>query len=246
MKQHLNGARLAAATLIATGLSSAALAQTSRGVNPADIDSRFDVIVKRINLDPDGHADSLTLKYDYKLNQNWGLNFELPAYSRLVSPGLRVTGTGDLFARARWIVPAGTWTYGASFEVVLPTASKDALGTGRNQLNASVLAVRPYSSSFIAAFAAKQTTSVGGDSDRAKFSNSEVRFVPVFILDGGWAVIGELRQTWEHRSDASWQRVEVVLNKQFTSTWAGSLGYGHDFGDRKDRGALSAAVKYFF
>jgi hypothetical protein len=241
-----NRVRQGLTALTAIGLCGIAFAQESRGVNPADIDSRFDVIAKRVNLDPDGHVDSLTFKYDYKLSERWGLNFELPAYTRLASPGLTVTGTGDLFARARWIVPAGAWTYGAAFEVVLPTASKDALGTGRNQLNASVLAVRPFSRSFIAAFAAKRTTSVGGDSDRAKFSNTEVRFVPVFIFDGGWAVIGELRKTWEHRSDASWQRVEAVLNKQFTPTWAGSLSYGHDFGDRKDRGAVSVAVKYFF
>lgn len=226
--------------------SACAQAQQARGVNPAEIDSRFDVIAKRVNLDPDGTADSLTLKYDYKLNANWGLNFELPVYSRVSAPGLTATGNGDLFARARWIVPAGAWTYGASLETVLPVASQDALGTGRYQLNAAALLVRVFSPQFIAAVAAKQVTSVGGDSDRDKFSNSEVRLVPVLILDQGWAVTGELRQTWEHRSDLNWQRVEVVLNKQFTPHWAGSLGAGRDFGDREDRGAVSVALKYFF
>lgn len=234
---------LAAAALLTWGSSNA---QQARGVNPADIDSRFDVIVKRVNLDPDGSVDSLTFKYDYKLNANWGLNLELPAYTRLSTAGLTATGSGDLFARARWIVPSGAWTYGASFETVLPVASKDALGTGRYQLNAAVLAVRAFSPQFIAALALKQTTSVGGDTDRAKFSNTEIRFVPVLILAGGWAVTGELRQTREHRQELSWQRVEAVLNKQFTRDWAGSVGVSHDFGDRKDRGAVSAAVKYFF
>ena len=223
-----------------------AYAQQARGVNPADIDSRFDIIFKRVNLDPDGTADSLTLKYDYKLSSEWGLNFELPVYSRLSAPGLKATGNGDLFARARWIVPAGVWTYGASVETVLPVASKDALGTGRYQLNAAALLVRAFSPRFLTAVAAKQVTSIGGDSDRDKFSNTELRVVPVFILDQGWAVTGELRQTWEHRSNRDWQRAEVVLNKQFTQHWAGSLGAGRDFGDREDRGAVSVAVKYFF
>jgi hypothetical protein len=235
-----------AAALAASLCTAGVLAQESRGVNPADIDSRFDLIAKRVNLEPGGSADSLTLKYDYKLSQNWGLNFELPAYSRLRAPGLSATGNGDLFARARKIVPAGAWTYGASFEVVLPAASQDALGTGRNQLNVAALAVRAFSPAFITAAVVKQTTSVGGDSGRDEFSNTDIRLVPVFILSGGWAVTGEFRQTWEHRSGLSWQRAEGVINKQFTAHWAGSLSYGTDFGDRPDRGAVSAALKYFF
>ena len=223
-----------------------AQAQQARGVNPAEIDSRFDVIAKRTHLSPAGTADSLTLKYDYRLSANWGLNFELPVYSRLAAPGLRATGNGDLFARARWIVPAGAWTYGASVETVLPVASRDALGTGRYQLNAAALLVRAFSPQFIAAVAAKQVTSFGGDSDRDKFSNTEIRLVPVVMLADGWAVSGELRQTWEHRSNLDWQRAEIVLNKQLTPQWAGSLGTSRDSGDRKDRGAVSVALKYFF
>lgn len=232
--------------LMATGLCTAALAQDSRGVNPADIDSRFDVIVKQVRLEPTGNTTSMTFKYDYKLNTQWGLNFELPAYTKLSLPGLSRSGNGDFFARARWIVPAGAWTYGASFETVLPVASKDELGTGRYQLNAGGLAVRAFSRSFLAAAVIKQTTSVGGDSARDKFSNTEVRVVPVFILSDGWAVTGEVRQTWEHRTDLNWQRVEATLNKQLDLHWAGSVSLGRDFGDRKDRGAVSAAVKYFF
>lgn len=234
---------LAGAALLA---GACAQAQQAKGVNPADIDSRFDVIAKRVELEPAGSSTSLTLKYDHKLNQQWGLNFELPAYSRLSQPGFARTGNGDLFARARWIVPAGAWTYGASVETVLPVASKDELGTGRYQLNVAGLLVRAFSPGFIAAAALKQTTSVGGDSARAKFSNTDLRVVPVFILPDGWAVTGEVRQTWEHETRFSWQRVETTLNRQFDAHWAGSFSVGRDFGDRKDGGAVSLAVKYFF
>jgi hypothetical protein len=238
-------ARTTTAGLIALACG-AAQAQQARGVNPAEIDSRFDVIVKFVELEPSGRSQSLTLKYDYKLNQNWGLNFELPAYTKLSVPGLSRSGNGDLFARARWIVPAGAWTYGASFETVLPVASRDELGTGRYQLNVGGLVVRAFSSSFIAAAVLKQTTSVGGDSARARFSNTDFRIVPVFILPAGWAITGEIRQTWEHRSNLSWLRIEGTASKQFDANWAGSLSYGRDSGDRKDGGAVSAAVKYFF
>ena len=223
-----------------------AQAQQARGVNPADIDSRIDVIAKQINLDPDGTSRSLTFKYDYKLGSEWGLNFELPAYSRLALPGLTRTGNGDLFARARWIVPHGAWTTGASFETVLPVASKDELGTGRYQFNVGALAVRAFSPGFIAAGVVKQSTSFGGDSARPKISNTEVRLVPVFILPAGWAVTGELRQTWEHETSFRWQRTEATVNKQFDQHWAGSLSLSRDYGDRPDRGAVSVALKYFF
>lgn len=236
-----------AASLLALCAAAPVSAQEARGVNPADIDSRIDLIVKRVNLDPNGSTDIVTFKFDYKLNNNWGLNFELPAYTKLSVPGFSATGNGDLFARARYIQPtASGWIYGASFEIVAPAASKDQLGTGRWQGNVGALAVKPWTRAFLTAFVLKQTSSMGGDSDRAKFSNTEVRLVPVMMLSGGWALSGELRQTWEHRSDASWQRVEGTLNKQFSAQWAGSLSYSRDSGDRKDRGAFSAAVKYFF
>jgi hypothetical protein len=238
--------RLTMVAALAT-LANAAQAQEVRGVNPADIDSRFDLIVKRVRLEPSGTTDVVTLKYDYKLNNNWGLNFELPAYTKLSVPGFSASGNGDLFARARWIQPtASGWIIGASVEAVLPIASRDDLGTGKYQLNAAALAVKPWSRTVITAFAVKQTTSVAGESDRAKFSNTELRLVPVVVLSDGWALTGEVRQTWEHRTNLSWQRVEGTINKQFTQHWAGALGYSQDFGDRKDRGAFSAAVKYFF
>lgn len=245
MKSRYPLVRLSLAACLSVA-GAGAHAQQARGVNPAEIDSRFDVIVKHVKLDPEGQVDSLTLKYDHKLSANWGLNFELPVYSRLSAPGLRSSGNGDLFARARWIVPAGAWTYGASVETVLPAASRDALGTGKVQLNVAALAVRAFSPQFLAAVALKRSTSVGGDGDREGFGNTDLRLVPVFILADGWAVTGEFRQTWEHRQDLSWRRAELVLNKQFTAQWAGSAGYGRDFGDRPDRGAFSLAVKYFF
>jgi hypothetical protein len=245
MFSHLLPTRIAAFSLMALACG-LAQADQARGVNPADIDSRVDVIYKRVALDPDGSAQSLTFKFDYKLAPEWGLNVEFPVVSRLSLPGLQWTGQGDLFARARWIVPAGAWTYGASLETVLPLASQDELGTGRYQLNVAGLVVRAFSPSFIAAGALKQTTGLGGDSARAAFSNTELRLVPVFILPEGWAITGELRQTWEHRTDFSWQRAELTLNKQFNLNWAGSISASRDFSDRRDGGGASLAVKYFF
>jgi hypothetical protein len=99
---------------------------------------------------------------------------------------------------------------------------------------------------FIAAGPRKQTTGVGGDNARAYFGNTELRLVPVFILPEGWAITGELRQTWEHRTDFKWQRAELTLNKQFNLNGAGSVSTSRDFSDRRDGGGASMALKCFF
>ncbi|MEG2884857.1 MAG: hypothetical protein RR884_09785 [Acinetobacter sp.] len=232
--------------LIGCSVYSLAHAEPVRGVNPADIDNRFDVIVKHIKLATTGHTDSVTLKYDYKLNNNWGLNFELPVYTKISASNFERTGNGDLFMRTRWIMPIDIGSYGVSAEIVLPTAGKDELGTGRYQFNVGGLIVYPVSPHLLTAGVIKQSTSVAGDHDRDKISNTEIRFIPVFILSDGWAISGELRQTWEHKSDQDWQRIEVSLNKQFDIHWAGVLSTSRDFGDRKDHGAALIAMKYFF
>ncbi len=235
---------LGAALMACAGGASAQ--DTTRGVNPADIDSRLDVVFKQVRLEPAGRLDVLTFKYDYKLNAHWGLSAELPTVSRLAAPGLRVTGNGDLFGRARWIVPAGDWTVGAAVETVLPAATNDALGLGKVQVNFGALAVKPLSRQMLLAALVKHSSGFAGERDRPDFTNTEVRVLPVILLSKGWAVTGEWRYTAEHRSGLRWQRTEAGLNKQFNPTWAGSLSYARDHGDRPDRGTVTAAVKYFF
>ena len=234
------------AVLAVTSMFNPAAAESVRGVNPADIDSRFDVIGKRIRLEHGGHLDAITFKLDKKLHSNWGLNFELPTYSRLHTSGQAIEGNGDLYARARWISPQGAWTYGLSLETVLPTASRDALGTGRYQFNVGLLAARAFSPTFLAAGVLRQISSAGGDSARAGFDNTETRLIPVWILPQGWAISGELRQTWEHRTHQSWQRVEGSLSKQLNVNLAITGVLSRDFGDKPDRGAVTLALKYFY
>lgn len=238
--------RALAAVVPALALCGGAAAQDARGVNPADIDSRLDVVFKQVRLEPLGRLDVLTVKYDYKVNERLGLSAELPVVARLSGPGLRTTGNGDLFGRGRWIVPAGSWTVGAAVETVLPAASDDALGLGKVQVNFGAIAVKPLSRQVLMAGLVKHSSGFAGERERPDFSNTEVRLIPVLLLSDGWAVSGELRHTTEHRSGLHWQRVEASLNKQFDPTWAGSLSYARDSGDRPDRGTLTAAVKYFF
>lgn len=221
----------------------------SRGVNPADIDNRIDLIVKNVMLDGEGDVLSITGKFDKKLSQKVGLNFELPMYTKLDTPFFSASGNGDFYARARYITQKGRWSVGASTEIVLPIASKDALGFGKYQVNFGALAVRPVNAHFMVALVAKQVTSVGGDSNRSDINTTEFRVLPIFPLDNGWAVVGEYRRVFSHENaNPTFSYGEVSLNKQLDTHWALSGSYSHTICDcgAGDDGGISASVKYFF
>lgn len=221
----------------------------SRGVNPADIDNRIDLIIKNVMLDGEGDVLSITGKFDRKLSQKVGLNFELPMYTKLDTPLFSASGNGDFYARARYITQKGKWSVGGSAEIVLPIASNDALGTGKYQLNFGALAVRPVNARFMVAFVAKQVTSVGGDGNRNDLSTTELRVLPIFPLDNGWAVVGEYRRIFSHEdANPTYSYGEVSLNKQLDTHWALSGSYSRTICDcsARDDGGISASVKYFF
>lgn len=233
----------------------------SRGVNPADIDTRIDLINDFIRLNGGGSSNTTTVKIDKKLSNQAGLNFEMPLAININSPTFSTSGNGDLFSRFRYMVPIAGWTFGASAEVVLPVASSEALGKGRYLMGVGALAVKPWSNKFLTAFVAKTSHSIGGyntslnqqtnvtsaSSDLTNYTVSEVRFMPIFILDGGYAVVGEVRQSWGQIPDrAQWTYVKVDLNKQFNVNWAATIGINKTYGDLKDYGGISASIKYFF
>ncbi|MDN3988681.1 hypothetical protein [Zwartia vadi] len=242
-------------------LDSNAQSVQSRGVNPAEIDTRIDLINDFVRLNGGGNSNTTTVKFDKKLNDQTGVNFEMPFAININSPGFNTSGNGDLFSRFRYMVPLGGWTIGASAEVVLPLASSDALGKGRYLLGVGALAVKPWSNRFITAFVAKTSNSIGGyntslnqqtnvtsaSSDLQNYTVREIRFMPIFILDNGWALVGEARQSWGQLPDrAQWTFFKVDLNKQFTANWAATIGINKTFGDLQDMGGVSASVKYFF
>lgn len=221
-------------------------AQAVRSTSFTGMDSRADLIIKRVRVSPEGEADNLILKYDQKLTPIFAINIEWPAHVNLVTPWFSTSGHGDFFARARWIVPHGAWMHGAAVEVVLPVASDDALGMGRGQLNASGILIRVFSPSFLTALVLKRVSSVGGDENRLGFNNTEIRVIPEWLLADGYAMMGEWRYTEEHRTDSRWQRAEVLLIKRFDRNWAAQIGYSRDVGDRPDRGSFFVSTRYLF
>lgn len=232
-------------------------AQQVRGVNPADIDTRFDVIGKYNWLPNDAHVFTTTLKYDYRATSKVGLNFELPVLGHFHSPSMVIGpmtvpsaddwGIGDVFARIRYIDRAGQWSYGGAIETAFPTATQDSLGTGKFQLNPAALAVYAWSPSVITAGVVKSVNSIGGEGDRADIRNIELRGIQAFMFPNRMFVTLDLKHTWEliNAEDRWWDGAGEV-GYQFNPQLVGSIRASRKWGDRDDRGAIEVTIKSFF
>ncbi|MCA0404781.1 MAG: hypothetical protein LCH39_01345 [Proteobacteria bacterium] len=243
--------------------ASAAMAQQeevkARGVNPADNDTRADVILKYNWLSNRSGIFTTTLKFDYRITQEAGFNIEFPVLGHFHmrspvagTPGLNDTGVGDVFVRLRYIAGVGTsqlghTSLGGAVEVVLPTASEKTLGSGTYQLNASVLAVQAWSPTLITAVIAKTANSVHEFNGRNAVQEHTFRVVQAFILPRGMFVTLDGKYNWEtiNRRDR-WLEAQIEFGMMLDARTAASVALGRKWGDRADRGAVAATVKRFF
>lgn len=239
----------------------AALAEDikARGVNPADNDTRADAVVKYNWLTNKSGIFTTTLKFDYRITNEIGVNVEFPVLGnfQMRSPapgvaGLDDTGVGDVFARLRYVtgVGANAWGHtsiGGAVEAVLPTASEKTLGGGTYQINAAALVVQAWSPTLITAFIGKTFHSVHEFNGRAAMQEHSARVVQAFILPRGMFVTLDGKYNWEtiNRRDR-WIEGQVEFGMMLDARTAASLAVARKWGDREDRGAISATVKRFF
>lgn len=243
-------------SLAAAGLARAQDGQTgARGVNPADIDTRFDTILKYNWLKGRGGIFTTTLKFDYKISQEFGFNLETPIFGALhmpARPGIAGSavddaGIGDVFARLRYVKQLGRVSVGGAVETVLPTASEKTLGSGAYQLNLAALAVYAWSPSLITAVVAKSSQSIHEFNARAKVQENSLRALQAFILPQGRFVTFDLKYNWEtvNRRDRWWE-AQVEAGMMVNAQSSVSIAFSRKFGDRADRGAVAATMKRFF
>lgn len=251
-----------AIVLLAAGVAASAAAQTAddslqtgpasdatevRGVNPADILNRADLIVKFVNL-PDGEALTGILKFDKKLGAGLGANFELPVLS-YVNPGpVSAFGVGDLFSRVRYVKALSPKVIAlGSLEMVVPLASDPLLGAGKWQLNPGGGLVYLWSRRAFGALIYKHSFSIAGDSARSAIDVNQARVLQTFILDRGWYVTLDAKHEWQTRGfDEQWTTTEFEVGRQFSARLAGSLRVGKAYGDRPNDGTLEFNIRTFF
>lgn len=247
--------------LCVLAMSSPARAEqvAARGVNPAENDTRFDVIFKYNWLNGGSSIFTSTLKFDYRISREFGLNFELPVLGHFRSPapvpgvpGMEDTGIGDVFARLRYIVPVATTAFGSTsaggaVEAVFPTATRATLGSGTYQLNATALLVQAWSPTVFTAFVAKSSQSVHALDGRSRVQENAVRVVQAFVLPQGMFVTLDARYNWEtiNRRDV-WYDAAIEFGRMLDAQTAVSVNVGRRWGDRQDRGAVAVTFKRFF
>lgn len=231
----------------------------ARGVNPAENDTRVDVIFKNNWLSNRASIFTTTLKFDYRITPEIGFNIEFPVLGHFRSaspapsvPGFNDTGVGDVFARFRYITPIGVTAFGATsigaaLEGVFPTASERTLGSGTYQLNATGLLVQAWSPTLITAVVAKAAQSVNELHGRPQVQENTARIVQAFILPRGLFVTVDGKYNWEtiNRRDVWWEG-QVELGMMLDAKTAASVSLARKWGDREDRGAVTLAFKRFF
>lgn len=222
-----------------------------RGVNPAELNNRADAILKVINL-PQGESISFVGKYDMKLGNSFGLNFELPLVTYVNIPvsnvaGINATGTGDLFTRLRYVAPVSRKVFVlGSAELVLPVASETATGAGKWQFNVAAGGVYIWNLKSFSAAIYKKTSSIAGSAARDDISSHQFRALHTFVLDRGWYVTGDGRyelSTIGRNED--WVQAEFEVGRQINARWAASLRVGKVFGDRANDGTLELNIRTF-
>lgn len=218
-----------------------------KGVNPADLDTRFDVIGKYAWLPGGARLFSTTLKYDYKVNGNVGVNFEMPVLGNFQGYGINQWGNGDLFARARYVQQFGRWSLGGAVETVLPVASQSFFGEDRFQLNFGLLAVYTWSPALITAVAAKAHQSVGGFGGGPAIQYNYLRAIQAFVFPNRTFVTLDARYNWETiNTQDRWYEASIEYGLMIDPLTSASVQYSRMFGDIWNRGAVQLTVKRFF
>lgn len=174
-----------------------------RGVNPADNLTKFELLPKysRVDADNDVSVSTLTFKYDRAILGQYGVNLELPVADLDSSSG-HTRGIGDLNLRGRVQFRQGRATYITGVEAVFPTASDDALGTGKYQLNPTVVGVYAFSEQFFVAGVAKHLFSVAGGAQRDDIVQGQYRFLAARTLGKDWWLLLDPQLWVDYRNSA--------------------------------------------
>jgi len=127
----------------------------------------------------------------------------LPVVSQPRPDGSTGNGIGDLNP-SFFLVPrlAGRWTVGVGPTVLLPTASREDLGSGQWGLGPAAVAV--YTNGpWVAGGLVNQLWSVTGDSDRRAVSRFLVQPFVNYNLPNGWYVVASpiITADWQARAD---------------------------------------------
>ena len=132
-------------------------------------------------------SSALTTKMYYAFTPDYNIGIEVPL-SRYEVPGDSVNGLGDILLAAEAIHSVHYIDWGLKLETTLPTATDQALGTGKWVLMPSVFALVPVNENFFISFGYKQYSSIAGDGGRKSVNYARVRALISYMADAQWWV----------------------------------------------------------
>ncbi len=132
----------------------------------------------------DETANSFILRYAQPFGK-WLMRASLPFNRTPTGPGSTTSGVGDLDAFFAYLFDTGNpaRSFGIGPQIVLPTASKDAAGTGKYQIGAAAVYFDATSARFQWGGLATYRTDFAGDNDRSDTSLLAVQ--PFYFLQLG-------------------------------------------------------------
>ena len=177
-----------------TSILAAQEEESVKGVNPKENLTKVEVLYKYDKAVSDGYTQALTFKYDQALSKQVGFNIEIPVVN-FSGYGIADRGLGDINLRVRYIGRPGFATPVFGAEVVVKTASKDTLGSGKWQANPTAGCVFAVSQFDFLYIGYKHVFSVAGDESRTDLRASQPRLLVAHTSSSGWWVLGDLKYT---------------------------------------------------
>lgn len=139
----------------------------------------------------DKNANQFWLRYatPFSLGESkWLLRASLPLNTYPAPPnGGHKTGTGDLNLFASWLIDTGNpaVSFGFGPQVTLPTATEDALGTGKTSAGLVNVLFNASNPKFQYGYLASWQHSVGGEGERSDVSLATFQPFMFYQLGGG-------------------------------------------------------------
>ena len=132
-------------------------------------------------------SSALTSKMYYAFTPDYNIGIEVPL-ARYEAPNQSVNGLGDILLAAEAVHSVHYIDWGVKLESTLPTATDDALGTGKWVLMPSVFALVPINENFFVSFGYKQYASIAGDGGRDSVNYARFRALISYMADAQWWV----------------------------------------------------------
>lgn len=144
----------------------------------------------------------MAFKAGFAFDEHFNVGMEVPL-ARFESPEKSKNGLGDVsFSLTATQYVYGPWSFGTTFEFILPTATEDLLGTGKLQFSPAIYAVYMPENNFFFSAGYKQYWSTIGADNRPDINKGRFRVVLGYLSDSKWWAMVDPRYVIDYEHSA--------------------------------------------